>query len=221
MFKIAFILIFLMIAGNLLLLDFFIVSQRESVIDLRSRVAQLASGLKKYSDQSPMASPAASVQVVTTTTNNSCPQTCVNLINGVKALIPLKTTSILSVPKTSTKGEYVITLGTGSVNEVSTWVDAFTAQAIVDSSNFPGVKTYFFEVVMHIPTAQGEVRARLIDDSTPFVYDGQQLKTTSGTGQLVSIQVPLISGKKTYHVQLHTSIAPAVLDSARIRVVTQ
>lgn len=214
----------------MLFLDFVYVSQRDSLQSVKTQLDQANTKLQKLSLEQANSSPVdlgsgaaqAVVQPVAQTTNSACPQSCVTLINNVKNAIPkVGTSPATKASTTTTKGEYVIPLGSGDVSSNGVWVDDYGAQGVVDTFAYANIKAIYFEVVMHLPNGQGEMRAKLIDDSTPFSYDGQVLTSQSQTGQLLSVQVPLVSGRKTYHVQLYSSIGEGVLDSARIRIVTQ
>lgn len=219
MLKIVLIFIFLAFVGNMVFLDYLFVSQNEKLISLQSRISQLASRETTLITSPPVVETASgSAEVVQTQTNNACPASCVSLISTVKTAAPAKISPTSVAP--SSKGEFVIPLGSGTVSTANAWTDIYTAQGSVDTSNYSKIKAIYFEVVMHAPNG-GDVKAKLYDVSTPFSYDGQVLSTSSQNGQLLSILVPLISGNKTYRVQLSSSVAPGVLDSARIRIVTQ
>ena len=219
MIKIFLLLVLFVFVGNMLFLDYLFVNQNSKTSDLSLRVGQLADNVKLLSNQNQTTtSPTAPIK------NDSCPISCTTAINSAIANIKVQTGTNTIVNKTtavSQKGEYIIPLGTGTVDEQGKWVDAYTAQGSFNTANYSAIKAFYFEVVMHLPDGSGELKAKLIDDSTPFSYDGQVLSTTSRSGQLLSVQMPLISGNKTYHVQLYSTISPGVLDSARIRVVTQ
>lgn len=213
------------LVANVVFLDYMFVNQKESVVGLQTRIGQMAFSLKEYSNQNnvPVSVVASgSGNLVQTPLSTACPQSCISLINNVKNTTAKPVSPVPSKPGvTTSKAEYVVPMGSGVVNTIGSWVDSYSAQATVDTSAYSKIKAIYFEVVMHLPNATGEMRAKLIDDSTPFSYDGQVVTTTSGTGQLLSVQVPLVSGKKTYHVQLYSTISPGVMDIARIRIVTQ
>ncbi len=130
-----------------------------------------------------------------------------------------KVAAPLSSPKPQPK-EFIVTLGGGAITETDKWVDIPSAQASINSENYPGLKAVYFEVVMHIPNAQGEVRAKLVETTLPFYY-GEILKTQSGTDVTLSTPMFLQPGNRNYRVQLYNQIGTAVLDSARIRIVTE
>ncbi len=117
--------------------------------------------------------------------------------------------------------EFIIPLGPGTIDAVNTWADIYTAQTTINTADYPPIQQAYFEVIMHIPNTTGEMSAQLYDTSTPYLFSGQVLTTTSGTGQLLSAPFPIQQGSKNYHVQLYTSISQGVLDSSRIRLLTQ
>lgn len=130
-----------------------------------------------------------------------------------------KITTPAPVTKSQPK-EFIISLGSGTITETDKWVDIYGAQASIDSANYPNIKAAYFETVMHIPNAQGEMQAKLVETTIPFYY-GDILKTQSGTGVLLSTPIFLKTGNRNYRVQLYNQIGTAVLDSARIRIVTE
>lgn len=222
MIKILLFLVFLVLVGNMVLLDYFWVNEKNELNQVRAGIKQVETRIDEVKGSDKLTE-AAFPETTPIKADNACPQSCVTQMNSAIANIKIPAGAPVPTPIVSTtpKGEFIIPFGTATVSTIGNWFDAFSAQASFDSRNYPPVKAFYFEVVMHIPDATGEMRAKLIDDSTPFSYDGQVLKTQSGTGQFLSVQVPLISGQKTYHVQLYSSIATGILDSARIRIVTQ
>ena len=149
--------------GNLLFLDYLFLNHKNDIAPLKEQVDD-----KKEEPK-------------------VCPQKCTDLITSAtlsaKATPPaiIVPSPIVSPALPSTKAEYFIPLGSGSISSVNTWQTSNTAQATFDLASFTGAKTVYFETVMHIPNAQGEMRARLIDTSTPYIYAGQELRTVSGT----------------------------------------
>lgn len=211
------ILIGLILGINLILLDFFLVKQRNDLLDFQTRITQLVPVTQIISSSS------GEPQVIISN-SNSCPQSCLEIIaNATKSAAPVakvqSTQSLLAPITPPSVKEFFIPLGTGSLTTLNAWTDINTAQATFDTANYPPITAAYFEAIMH--TNQGEVKARLYDTTTPFVYSGEQVTTTSTTGQLVSHIIPIRGGAKTYKAQMYTTIDTGVLDSARIRIVTQ
>lgn len=210
----------LILVANLVLLDLFLVKQKNELLDLQTRLTQITPLVQT---QLPVASISGEPQVIISN-SNSCPQSCLGIItNATKSATvvarPQSTQSLLAPITPPSVKEFFIPLGTGSLTTLNTWTDINTAQATFDTANYPSMTAAYFEAIMH--TNQGEVKARLYDTTTPFIYSGEQVSTTSNTGQLVSHSIPIRSGSKTYKVQMYTTIATGTLDQARIRIVTK
>ena len=203
MIRIILLLGFLILVTNVLALNFFVFNQKMQIDSLAARrpVEKVVTVEKPIDNQPLVASPTPIVTVVETTKTN--------------------TVYINQTAKTSTPKEFVIPMGSGTVGQSNDFVDVYSAQTAINTSNYPKIKQAYFEVVMHLPNAQGEMEARLVDDSTPYIFAGQVLKTQSGSGQLLSTAFPIQTGDKKYHVQLKSTIGDGVLDSARIRLFTQ
>lgn len=166
---------------------------------------------------------------------DACPQTCVSLINAstISGTIAQTPTSIIRTPTSQlissagstnfalTKGEYFIPLGSGTVNQSNTWVTMDSAQATFDFANFPGLKTAYFEVFYHNPRTNGEANVRLIDTTSGIPFSSTQDSTTSTTTVYESFPIVLNPGERTYQVQMYNTLDQAVLDQARIRIVSQ
>jgi cation transport regulator ChaC len=112
-------------------------------------------------------------------------------------------------------------MGTGSTTK-SDWEDVAGSDVFVDTNNFAGIKTVYFEVSMHIPTKNGTMTARLfnVTDKHPVWYS--DASTDQDTSTFVASKITLDPGNKQYRVQLKTSLQyPSLLDSARIKILTQ
>ncbi|MEK7127788.1 MAG: hypothetical protein AAB838_03645 [Patescibacteria group bacterium] len=192
---------FLAIISGFLILGFFIYQQDRKIVMLQNKGPTLVmSDVEALVDEKiaqikiPVASPAATTTIIQ------------------------KITTPAPVVKSRPK-EFIITLGSGTITETEKWMDIPSAQASINSDNYPGLKAAYFEVVIHIPNAQGEIRAKLVETTLPFYY-GEILKSQSGTGETLSTPMFLQSGNRNYRVQLYNQIGTGILDSARIRIVT-
>jgi len=151
--------------------------------------------------------------------NNSCPESCVSLINtSAKAITQTVTSPVISSPA-SNKGEYSVFLGSGAVSQTNNWTDITSTQVTLDTGNFGSIKQAYFEVTLH--ATSGEVHSRLFDATTPAIIWGSEVKSVSSTGEYLSVPITLTSGSKAYRVQMYSTISTGFLDSARIRIVTQ
>lgn len=207
---------------NVLLLDFLFVKQRNELLDSQARLEQLASRpTNQIVTQPKVAEPAPVVPAKTpvAVADTSCPQSCINLIN-----VASRTNTVSAPAPISTKGEYFVNLGTGSVTNSeasgSNWKTIDAAQATFDIGNYSNVKSVTLELFLHAATS-GEVHARLFDTTTPAVFWSSELSTSSTTSTLLTAPVSLVSGAKTYKIQMYSTLSTGYLDQARLHIVTQ
>lgn len=207
------------IIGNLVLLDYFFVSQRNDLLDLQTRVTTQSDTIKKIGQRlyAPTDFDMAKSQPQTT-----CPLACDAVIKAATSAIKPVTqlvAPVTSSPAAILKGEFFIPLGQGSISIANTWTDLFGTQTTFDTTNFNNIVAAFFEASLRVKT--GEVQVRLYDSTTPAVFWTSVLKSSSTTGETVSLPVKLFSGKKTYRVQIMSTMDTGYLDQARIRIITQ
>ena len=213
----------LILVTNLLLLDIFLVSQKNDLLDFQTRLTQLSESFKLLGGRIlTTTSPTGNTTVTAPTflPDTSCPVSCVNLIT--MATISGKNT-VYTVPTSSTvpttAAEYFVPLGSGSVSAGGDWTNVESAQATFDAGRYGNISQAYFEAFVRIEN--GTVQARLLDSTTPAIFFASQLSSTSKTSQLISKAITLPSGQKTYKVQMKSDLFPGVLDQARIRIVTQ
>ncbi len=238
--KIALGFIALVFVANVLLLDFFFVQQRGSFLDFQTRLTQLADSFKilggrlytsSGGEVNPNQKPGDGPSILNPVNNSICPTSCVDLISlSATAGSRVSTKSLIApyVPTTTTnttassKGEYFVPMGSGSVNQTSDWTNIDSAQASFDAGNYSFIKAAYFEVFLRRSTsASGDVYARLFDATTPAILWGSEATTNSTSSTFISKQITLSSGQKTYKVQMYSTNGVSYLDQARIRIVTQ
>jgi len=213
----------LILVVNLVALDFFLVSQRNDLLDFQTRLTQLSESFQLLGGRILTTSGTTTPVAVKPVTDSGCPMSCVGLIT--MATISAKTTTTVYSPPVSTsvsstaKGEYFVPLGSGSVGAGSDWTNIDSAQATFDAGSYGAIKQAYFEVFIHVDN--GQVQARLFDATSPAVFWGSVLTSTSKTSQFLSAPIILSSGSKTYKVQMTSNLVSGVLDQARIRIVTQ
>jgi hypothetical protein len=230
----------LVLAANILLLDFFFVKQKSDLIDFQTRLTQLSDSFKILGNRifttipAGGSSSAASDQKQTIPVEqllalDSCPFTCVSLINS--ATKSARTTPSILTPvnlptqTVVTRGEYFIPLGGNiSINpgdaSGSNWKTMEAAQATFDAGNFGNIKAAYFEIVVRVQSG-GEVHGRLFDSTTPLLFFNSELSTSAQSASFLSAPLTLAGGTKVYKVQLYTTQSTGYLDQARIRIVTQ
>ena len=218
---------------NVILLDFFLVSQRNDLVDFQTKLTQLSDSFRilggrlyTAADQTGEATPAA--QIFAPVNGNSCPVACLDLITLATNAAKLSTQSLVSpvfqttVPTTTTvtnKGEFFVPMGNGSIGQTNDWTNIDSAQASFDASNYGSIKAAYFEVFLRAQS--GEVHTRLFDTTTPAILWGSEVTTNSQSTTFLSGQINLTGGQKTYKVQMYSTIGTGYLDQARIRIVTQ
>jgi len=153
----------------------------------------------------------------------SCPPSCLEKINeATKSLtLPTPKTIIQKAPQSSVK-EFYIPLGSGSSSSTS-WEEIKNAEAYFDPQNYGKIQSITFEALMHIPTANGRVYARLynVDNQTGLTETEVWIEGSTGI-RVESASFNLPQAKKLYRVQLKTTMEyEAILDLARLKVVVQ
>lgn len=164
---------------------------------------------------------ATTVRVVATPTpfptpTEACLSSCEAKIDALAKRI-----DELPVSQTAKKtSEYYISLGSGSTKS-SVWQDVAGAEAIIDTTNYPSIKSVIFEVFLNIPTANGSVYAKLYN-----VTDKHDVwfSNVSSEGPVLTKKeaaITLEPGIKTYRVMgLSTLKYDANIENARIRILT-
>lgn len=238
-FGLGFLVVFAIL--NLVLLDFFVVSQRSSLLDLSTRVGTLSESFKtltgriygvNFPDANGQKNPAELITFPSSGAPDTCSSSCVSMIRAATASAirvisqqqpQTQTTTVYTPPKatttTSPKGEFFIPLGSGTVSLGTDWTDINSAQAIFDAANFGSIKAAYFEVFIH--TDSGQVSARLFDTTTPAILFSSQVTNTSSASTFYSAPITLSPGTKTYRVQMKSTISTGVLDQARVRIIVQ
>ena len=219
------------VVANLLFLDYFFAVQRNEILDLQTRISQMAGTINNLgslvSIPTPVASPAGTPLVGVPTSElltggSSCPQSCVSLINSSKS-----TSTVAPVVQQTNVvhgGEYFVPLGSGSLlsTEASSanWKTINGAAATFDAANYGTIKAAYFEAFLHVATV-GEVHARLFDTTTPQVFFNSDVSTSNTTSTFVSAPITLSAGTKTFKVQMYSTQSEGYLDQARLRIVSQ
>lgn len=155
----------------------------------------------------------------------SCSPSCESKIDAINRRIDVSGTvnieqSTSSLPINNSVKEYYIPLGSGFTKN-SIWQDIDGVEAIIDTANYPKIKSVTFEVFLKIATANGITKAKLYN-----VTDKHDVwfSEVSSEGPLLTkkeASIALDSGAKTYRVMgLSTLRYDANIENARIRIVT-
>lgn len=149
--------------------------------------------------------------VLGTTSNDTCPSSCIARINQVAG-------------KTSTTNgvkEYFVPLGSGT-NATSDWSDVTGASAYIDTSSYGRLKKVTFEATISQPVSSQKIWIRLFNatDKHP-VWNSEISTDNAGPILLISPTITLDSGNKQYQVQMKTQLNGVTnLTQSRIHITT-
>lgn len=116
--------------------------------------------------------------------------------------------------------EYYILLGSGSTIS-NVWQDIAGVEAMIDTANYPAIKSVTFEVFLKIPTANGTVNAKLYNVTDKHDVWFSEVSSEGPTLTKKEATITLESGAKTYRVMgLSTLKYDANIENARLRIVT-
>lgn len=129
------------------------------------------------------------------------------------------TVNTLTQPGNSVK-EYYIPLGSGTTKS-NVWQDIAGAEAVIDTTNFPTIKSATFEVFLNIPTANGMIKAKLYNVTDKHDVWFSEVSGEGPTLTKKEASISLETGAKTYRVMGLSSLKyEANIENARIRIVT-
>jgi len=199
-------LLLFLIAGNLLILDLKVFTKAPSI----SQITTIT-----ISPTPTITSPL--------TTNQSCPQSCISLINQTITSGPSSPQSPLfpQLPQSPVSRELYIPLGSGSTSK-SDWDDLATTDTLIDTSKYGNIKEAYFTVILKNPSQTGDTQARLynVTDKHP-VWNSEVKMEGPSEKQLTSSQITLNTGSKLYRVQLKSGLKSQVsVDTAKLRLIT-
>lgn len=209
--KIAIIVLFILVAANLIYLDVNLFSNKDSLtiktIEKETKTI-VEKQLKEETNEKK---------------DNTCSDSCILKIQEATSSGKKEVTSPASSfqSQTSVTKEYFIPLGSGSLASKD-WTDVSGVQVVIDSLRYGNIKSVVFEPSVHIPTGNETAYIRLynVTDKHPVWFS--EVSIDGGTPQLLFSQpITLDSGVKTYQVQMKTSLNyPAVIDQARIHILS-
>ena len=198
-------ILFLIIIGNLFVIDVILFSIKDSRVVL------------KQSSATPV------IQPIKSTVIDTCGANCKEEIEKQIAQSSInspsvKTQTTISAPSVK---EYFIPLGSGS-SAASDWEDVPGAQAYIDSTAYGKIKTVTFEASLYTPTDNQIAYARLFNITDKHPVWNSDVSIEGGTPQLkISSPINFDSGSKLYGVQMKTQLQSRTnLESARIHITT-
>ncbi len=200
------ILLFLVLAVNIVLLDLMVFSSSAPTEPLSIIAAP---------------TPTPIVEVT-----SGCSPACTSLIaQEVSKITSLPASySPTSTPVTAITPpvkELYVPLGTGTTKS-SNWDDLPGAEVLLNRDNYSEIKQVTLEVFMHIPTGNGRIYVKLFN-----VTDGHDVWFSEvwSEGDKIAkktANINLDPGQKLYRLMAKSSMSyEAVVDSARIKIVTK
>jgi len=154
--------------------------------------------------------------------SQTCPPACLEKIFEATA----EATKISPLPQKEVEvsqpavKEYYIPLGSGSTKSQD-WIELPGIEAVIDSANFPNVKSIIFEATLRIPSANGKVYAKLYDITAKHDVWFSEVWVEGSLGyRAESANISLSEGRHLYRLMMKSTMGyEAILDSARIKIV--
>lgn len=207
---VAALVLFLLLAANVLVLDYEVLFSNRTKETQLSVVPQGQPRLEGDSgipealvERNPQVSGETAVAI------NDCPQSCLDAISQ-------STSQSSQGPDLK---EIYIPLGSGSTYS-QTWEEIDGLEAVVDLANYPPIKLIMFEASLRIPTANGRVYAKLYDVIEKHdAWNSSVWAEGSSSYRAESANVTFSPGRKLYRVKMKSTMGyEAILDSARIKI---
>lgn len=156
--------------------------------------------------------------IVTPTPEEGCSLSCIAKIDAIEQRIDSMTVEKQTM--SSLSKEYYIPLGSGTTKS-NVWQDIAGTEVVIDTANYPRIKTVVFEVFVNIPTANGFVSAKLYNVTDKHDVWFSEVRSEGSTLTKKEAVVTLESGAKTYRVLGLSSLKyDANIQNARIRIIT-
>lgn len=150
----------------------------------------------------------------------ACHQELAIEVKRLESLMDQKVASLAATNKSQIK-EFYVPLGSGTTTSEA-WKDVGSTEITFDTANYPPISETYFETALYIPTKNGTVQARLLNVTDNIAVSGSELSTASDTSTKLSAKITLPQGKKTYRVQMLSTLKyEAKMDYARLRILVQ
>ena len=219
----------LLIIGNLLLLDWKLLGLAEQIPSASllnqpdpdsgfQQVSDNETGLIPGSgvfESEPVISEAPAVEVA------ACPESCLQAINqATEGIEGAKEVVSQPIDQGDSVKEIYIPFGHGTTYSL-TYTELAGIEAVIDKDNYPNVKSMIFEATMRIPTANGQMYAKLYNVTDKHEVWFSEVTAEGPTGyRAESGEISLDPGRKLYRVMVKSTMGyEAILDSARIKII--
>lgn len=122
---------------------------------------------------------------------------------------------------TTVTREIYIPVGSGSTKS-SSWDALEGIEVNIDTNKYGYIKEAYFQAALRIPTANGEVRAKLYNETDKHDVWFSEVSSAGATGIIKEAKITVDKGAKLYRVYLKSTLeAEAVLDLARIKLIVE
>lgn len=144
------------------------------------------------------------------------------LINiSITPFPPVQLNDIEQIIKTKTFKEIYIPIGSGSTKS-SVWQALTGVEVNIDTEKYGLIKESYFQASLRIPTANGEVHAKLVNETDKHDVWFSEVVHQGSTAGLKEAKITITPGVKLYRVYLKSTLeAEAVLDLARIKLIVE
>lgn len=157
-----------------------------------------------------------------------CPPACLDKIFEATTTAEAEVATKLPAPKEEkvvsqpAVKEFYIPFGSG-VTKSNEWVELPGVEAVIDSANFPNVKSIIFEAALRVPSANGRVYAKLYDVTNKHdVWFSEVWAEGSTSYRAESANISLSPGRNLYRVMMKSTMAyEAILDLGRLKIVLE
>ncbi len=156
----------------------------------------------------------------------------VNQPTLIPTIVPTETPSQTPTPEVSQKQtnetlhtittrEIYIPLGSGS-SKSSSWDSLEGIEVNIDTSRYGVIKEAYFQAALRIPTANGQVYAKLYNETDKHDVWFSEVSTEGATGVVKEAKITIDKGAKLYRVYLKSTLeVEAILDLARIKLIVE
>lgn len=143
-------------------------------------------------------------------------------------VFPSETPSLPTAPPTPSAAsapmakEIYIPLGNGSTKSLD-WTGISGAEVVLDTANFPKIKSMIFEAFLQIPTGNGKAYAKLYNITDQHdVWLSEVAVEGGGVQRAESKNINFDAGRKVYRVMMKTTMGyEAILESARLKIILE
>lgn len=157
----------------------------------------------------------AAAQGVTATENHD--PVVAQILPTVMPLIE-PTVALTSTQKPKKQMVNIVTLG-GGITQSSDWEELPGTEIVLRGSDFPGTTRVYFEAIMHIPTGNGQMSAKLYNVTDKHDVWFSEVSAVGSQASRFEAQISIEPEQKVYRVKVKSSLGyQAVLDTARMRI---